>query len=145
MHNIVVRIADWHRDGSAIRAIRKLVFQDEQGVDPELDFDGKDETSVQLIASLNEMCVGTARIRYLDEMSAKIERLAVLSEARGYGIGQKMMEKALEDISSKNIPEVVIHAQEYVKGLHEKLGFQQEGEVFEEAGIRHVTMRKKFS
>ncbi len=87
--------------------------------------------------------MGTARIRYLDETTAKIERLAVLPIARGYGVGKKIMQKALEVIDSKNILEVLIHAQEYIKGLHQQLGFEQEGEIFEEAGIRHVKMRRK--
>ncbi len=143
MKDVIIRVADWGKEFAAIQAIRKSVFQEEQGVDRDLDFDGEDETSEQLIASLDKEYVGTARIRYCDETTAKIERLAVLPIARGCGVGKKIMEKALEVIDSKNIPEVVIHAQEYVKGLHQKLGFQQEGEVFEEAGIRHVKMRKK--
>ncbi|WP_017314269.1 GNAT family N-acetyltransferase [Mastigocladopsis repens] len=143
MSDLIVRIANWHEECPAIKAIRKSVFQEEQGVDSALDFDGQDETSEHLIASLNKEYVGTARIKYLDETTAKIERLAVLPVARGYGVGKKMMEKALEVIDSKNISEVVINAQEYVKGLYQQLGFQQEGEVFEEAGIRHVKMTKK--
>lgn len=51
MKDVIVRVADWH-EFSAIQAIRKSVFQEEQGVDPDLDFDGEDETSQQLIASL---------------------------------------------------------------------------------------------
>lgn len=143
MSDLIVRVADWYKEFAAIQEIRKSVFQEEQGVDPDLDFDGEDETSEQLIASLNGEFVGTARVRYLDETTAKIERLAVLPSARGFGVGKKIMEKALEVIANKNIPEVVLHAQEAVKGLHQKLGFQEEGEVFEEAGIRHVKMRKK--
>ncbi len=142
MSNVVIKVIDLPKELVAITAIRKSVFQEEQGVDPALDFDGQDEFSEQLIAYLDDQYVGTARIRYLDNKTAKIERLAVLPIARGQGIGKKIMEKALEIIASKNIPEVVIHAQEYVKGLHQQMGFQEEGEIFEEAGIRHVKMRK---
>lgn len=66
-----------------------------------------------------------------------------MSTARGQGIGKKIMEKAIEVVAQKNITEVLIHAQEYIKGLHQQLGFEQEGEEFEEAGITHVKMRKK--
>lgn len=71
-----------------------------------------------MIAYLNEKAVGTARIRYLEDKTAKIERLAVLSTARGQGIGTKIMEKALQIIANKNITQVVIHAQEYVINLY---------------------------
>ncbi|MDF5734676.1 MULTISPECIES: GNAT family N-acetyltransferase [unclassified Nostoc] len=144
MSNLVIKVAELPQDFPAIQAIRIAVFQEEQGVDPALEFDGKDELSDHLIAYLNEEVVGTTRIRYLDERTAKIERLAVLSTSRGQGIGKKIMIKALEVIANKNIPEVVIHAQEYVKDLYKKLDFVEDGEIFEEASIPHVKMRKSF-
>ncbi|MEH1844639.1 MAG: GNAT family N-acetyltransferase [Nostoc sp.] len=144
MSNLVIKVADFSEEFPAIAAIRKSVFQEEQGVDPALEFDGKDEISQHLIAYLDVEAVGTTRIRYLDAQTAKIERLAVLSTARGQGIGQKIMENALVVIANKNIREVVIHSQEYVKRLYHKLNFVEEGEIFEEAGIPHVKMRKVF-
>ncbi len=125
------------------QTIRELVFQQEQGVSPALEFDGQDEISEHIIAYLDTQPVGTARIRYLDEKTAKIERLAVLPTARGKGVGKQIMQLALDIVAKKNIEEVVIHAQQYIMGLHQKLGFEPEGEVFEEAGIPHVKMRKK--
>ncbi|MEH1870553.1 GNAT family N-acetyltransferase [Nostoc sp.] len=142
MSNLVIKVADFPEEFPAIAAIRKSVFQEEQGVNPALEFDGKDEISQHLIAYLDQKAVGTTRIRYLDDKTAKIERLAVLSTARGQGIGKKIMIKALEVIANKNIPEVVIHAQEYIKVLYQKLDFVEEGQIFEEAGIPHVIMRK---
>ncbi|MEH2322286.1 MAG: GNAT family N-acetyltransferase [Nostoc sp.] len=142
MSNLVIKVADLPEEFPAIAAIRKAVFQEEQGVNPALDFDGKDEISQHLIAYLAQKAVGTTRIRYLDHKTAKIERLAVLSTARGQGIGKKIMIKALEIIANKNIPEVVIYAQEYIKVLYQKLDFVEEGQIFEEAGITHVIMRK---
>jgi predicted GNAT family N-acyltransferase len=50
------------------------------------------------------------------------------------------MQEAIQVAKQNNVQEVVIHAQEYVKGLHQQLGFKQIGEVFEEAGIPHVKM-----
>ncbi|MBW4637453.1 MAG: GNAT family N-acetyltransferase [Gloeocapsa sp. UFS-A4-WI-NPMV-4B04] len=143
MSNLIIKTALLPQELPAIQKIRRLVFQTEQGVEPELDFDGQDETSEQIIAYFDSQPVGTARIRYLNNQTAKIERLAVLSTARGQGIGKKIMEKAIEIVAHKNIQEVLIHAQEYIKGLHQQLGFEQEGEEFEEAGITHVKMRKK--
>ncbi|MEH2244694.1 GNAT family N-acetyltransferase [Nostoc sp.] len=144
MSNLVIKVADLPEEFPAIAAIRKSVFQEEQGVDPALEFDGEDEISQHLIAYLDEKAVGTTRIRYLDDKTAKIERFAVLSTARGQGIGKKIMIKALEVIANKNIPEVVIHAQEYIKVLYQKLDFVEEGQIFKEAGIPHLKMRKVF-
>lgn len=141
--NPVIRVAELPQDLPAIQSVRAAVFQSEQGIEPELDFDGKDEISDQILVYLARQPIGTARIRYLDDRTAKIERLAVLSSARGKGIGKLIMEKAIELAAKKNMREVVIHAQEYIQGLHQKLGFEPEGAAFEEAGIPHVKMRKK--
>ena len=126
-----------------MKAIRRSVFQEEQSVESALDLDNLDETAEHLLAYLDNQPVGTARIRYLDHKTAKIERLAVLATARGQGIGKKLMEKALDVAAEKDIQEVLIYSQEYVKGLYQRLGFEQEGESFEEAGILHVKMRKQ--
>lgn len=143
MNNLIVKTALLPQELLAIQAIRRSVFQIGQGVEPALDFDGQDETSEQIIAYVDNQPVGTARIRYLDNKTAKIERLAVLSTARGQGIGKKIMQTAIDVIAKKDVQEVLIHAQEYIKGLHQQLGFEQEGERFEEATIPHVKMRKK--
>jgi predicted GNAT family N-acyltransferase len=89
------------------------------------------------------------RVRLLDEKKAKIERLAVLQQTRGYGIAKLLMAIAqrarliaVDVIESKNISEAVVHSQEYIKGLYEQLGFTQVGDIFDEAGISHVKMKK---
>lgn len=143
MSDLVVRLANLSEEFSQIKAIRKVVFQEEQGVEEALEFDGKDEICEHLIAYLDNLAVGTARIRYINDKTVKIERLAVLSTARGQGIANKIMEEALLIIAGKDIAEVVINAQEYVKNFYYKFGFAQEGEIFIEAGIPHVKMRKK--
>ncbi|PAX53798.1 GNAT family N-acetyltransferase [Brunnivagina elsteri] len=142
MSQVTVKIATSTNEFAAIEEIRKTVFQEEQGVDAVFDFDGLDETCDRLIASLNGEFIGTVRIRVLNPEMAKIERLAVLKQGRGYGIGKKLMAEALEIAKSKGILEVVIHAQEYIKPLHQQLGFEEYGDVFVSSGIRHVKMRK---
>lgn len=143
MSKLTLKVVDYREKLSDIQLIRIQVFQVEQGVDPALEFDGLDERAEHLLAYLDNQPVGTTRIRYLDHQTAKIERLAVLSTARGQGIGNQLMEKALDVLVQKDIQKVMIHAQEYVKNLYYKLGFEEVGERFEEAGISHVKMIKK--
>ena len=143
MSDVIIKVAKLPEEFPAIAKIRKTVFQEEQGIDAALEFDGQDDVCVHLIAYLNGQAVGTARVRHLDDQAVKIERLAVLSPARGQGIGKKIMEKALDLITDKKIPEVVVHAQVHIKYLYIKLGFIPVGDIFEEAAIPHVEMRKK--
>lgn len=143
MNQITIKTFIYPEAFTEMQAIRTIVFHKEQGVDQALEFDGLDNIAEHLLAYLDNQPAGTARIRYLDSQTAKIERLAVLSNARGKGIGKKLMEKALDMAEQKAIQQVVVNAQEYVKGLYQQLGFEQVGEKFEEAGIPHVKMLKK--
>ena len=142
MSNITIKTVTYSAEKTAINTIRIKVFQEEQGIDPALEFDGLDETAEHLLAYLDNLPVGTGRIRYLDDRTAKIERLAVLSPARGRGIGKQMMTKAIAVAGQKDVKQIVISAQEYVKVLYIQLGFVQEGGIFDEAGIPHVKMKK---
>jgi predicted GNAT family N-acyltransferase len=126
-----------------IQTIRREVFQREQGVSEELEFDGLDDSAEHLLAYRDGVPVGTARIRRLNEKIVKIERLAVLSSARRLGIGRQLMEEAIAVARGyADAEEIVINAQEYVTRLYEKLGFEVVGDRFEEAGIPHVKMKK---
>lgn len=141
--NIQIKQVSYSEEILAIRAIRVKVFQEEQKVSEELEFDGLDESSIQLLAYLDDKPVGTARIREIDRQTVKIERLAVLPEARGNGVGKKLMDTALEVAIDGDYQTVLIHAQEYIKELYLRLGFVQIGDTFEEANIPHVKMIKR--
>jgi predicted GNAT family N-acyltransferase len=142
MSDLLIRVADRPDDFPLVYKIRYRVFQVEQGVDPELEFDQYEDQAEHLLAYLDGKVVGTARIRLLDAQTGKVERVAVLPEARGQGIGRKLMEKAMQILIARNVPEVQIHAQEKVRDFYQRLGFVPQGAVFEEAGIPHIKMKK---
>jgi predicted GNAT family N-acyltransferase len=140
LKNLQIKVVSSQNEFNSIAKIRSLVFQQEQNVAPELEFDGKDEQAEHLLAYLDDEAIGTLRIRTIDNKTVKIERLAVLPKARGKGIGSKLMEYAIELISSQGDRQIIIHAQAYIKELYLKLGFEQIGNEFDEAGIPHVKM-----
>ena len=143
MIEIIIKVVIYKESIQAIQSIRKKVFQEEQGVASELEFDGLDETATHLLAYLENQPVGTTRIRPIDPQTVKIERLAVLPEARRKGIGKQLMETAIKTIKMQNYDQIVVHAQEYIKSFYQQLGFKQVGNRFEEANIFHVKMIKK--
>ncbi|HEY9882746.1 MAG TPA: GNAT family N-acetyltransferase, partial [Thermosynechococcaceae cyanobacterium] len=137
MNNLVIKVANFSIDFPAIQQIRSLVFQIEQGVAADLEFDGQDEAAAHLLASLDGEPIGTARIRTLDAQTAKIERVAVLKAARGLGIGKSIMVEALALLTQAKMAEAHIHAQTAVRGFYQRLGFEPDGGIFIEAGIPH--------
>ena len=141
MKSIRIEQVSYQENLLDIKRIRSLVFQQEQGVDPALEFDGYDETCDHLLAYWENLAVGTIRLRYLDQMTVKIERVAVLPQARRQGIGTSLIEKALAIIDEKQTYQtIMIHAQVYLQSLYETLGFKAVGDRFQEAGIWHIKM-----
>lgn len=142
MNSLTIETVQYQDHLVAINQIRTKVFQEEQGVSAELEFDGLDPSATHFLAYINGKAVGTARIREIDADTVKIERLAVLSDYRKQGVGKQLMVSALSAITQRGKSLVVVHAQEYVVQLYQQLGFEVIGEKFNEAGIPHVKMIK---
>ncbi len=145
MNESLIKIAVNEKEVADCMEVRRLVFQAEQGIDSAEDFDGKDEKADHVIVYIDTQPIGTARVRYLDSEKkvAKIERVAVLKEYRKLGIGKLIMEFLHDQLEEKGVKEATLDSQEYAKGFYENMGYIQEGEPFEEAGIPHVKMTKK--
>ena len=141
--NLQIHVVSY-RDAEAqrhIQFVRYHVFQIEQQVSAELEFDGQDEAAMHLMAYLDQKPVGTTRIRLLSDRLAKIERVAVLSTCRGLGIGKKLMDVAIAHLRDRGIPEVKINSQTHAYRFYKRMGFVQRGDEFVEAGISHIEMR----
>lgn len=120
-------------------AIRRKVFVEEQGVDPKLEWDNED-VSTHFLALLDNQPCGACRYRKT-ENGYKLERFAVLKEYRGKRVGQALVAAALDDIPDHAM--IYLNAQTDAVSLYAKFGFSTEGELFEEAGIKHYRMIKK--
>ncbi|MEY3564095.1 MAG: hypothetical protein RJA23_265 [Bacteroidota bacterium] len=70
--------------------IRELVFVVEQEVDASEEYDEFEDSSIHFLAKLDGAPVGTARWRFTAN-GVKMERFAVLQEARGQGVGQALV------------------------------------------------------
>ena len=146
MDDINIKIVESEQELRDAQEVRKKVFQEEQGIDTVLDFDGKDNEADHVIVYKNNEPIGAARVRLLDENKelAKIERVSVLKEHRKSGTGSQIMEYIHTFLEKRGIKESKLESQEYAKDFYKKLGYKQKGESFEEVGIPHVEMRKKF-
>lgn len=125
--------------------IRRRVFVDEQQVPEELEFDALDHDAVHLLASRDGRPLGTLRIRFPGSSIAKIERVAVLREARGLKVGRRLVQAALDVAHGQGIEQVVLHAQVQARRFYESLGFAASGGTFIEDGIVHVAMHLRLT
>ncbi|MBS0236461.1 MAG: GNAT family N-acetyltransferase [Proteobacteria bacterium] len=121
--------------------IRRRVFIEEQKVSEAEEIDGLDDSSDHYILYLNSLSVGTARVRYKDAM-AKIERVAVLANYRGLGLGKKLMLYLIREIrNSNNAHTIMLGAQTHAIQFYESIGFQECGAEYMDAGIPHKDMK----
>jgi predicted GNAT family N-acyltransferase len=122
--------------------IREKVFVIEQGVNSSDEYDEFEEIATHFLAKLDGKPVGAARWRFTPK-GVKLERFAVLAEARGKGVGQALVVAVLKDVNSN--PETkgktkYLHAQLAAMSLYSKFGFQAVGQMFEECTIQHYKM-----
>ena len=138
--DLTIREVDGRNDMAACLAVRREVFCVEQGVPEALEMDGRDPECRHYLLRLAGRAVGAARVRPVGAGAAKIERVAILAAFRGRGLGFALMRHVL-DRSGRD--RAVLHAQAHSESFYRALGFDSEGEPFEEAGILHVRMTRE--
>lgn len=123
-------------------AIRDVVFIQEQGCTLDEERDEYDAVAHHVLAWLDGLPVGTARLLVKEDGVGKVGRVAALQEARGHGVGVALMRALDEKARDLGLRELVLDAQLQVIGFYQSLGYVAEGDVFEEARIMHRRMRR---
>lgn len=122
-------------------ALRERVFVGEQGVDPAADRDGLDDQALQFVAVEDGQVLGTCRVLIRGGV-ARLGRLAVEPDARGRGIGARLLDVAERGAADAGATLVRLHAQAAAVSLYARGGYTEVGEPFVEEGIDHVTMER---
>ncbi|WP_350432481.1 GNAT family N-acetyltransferase [Shewanella sp. H8] len=125
--------------------LRVEVFVVEQNC-PYPELDGKDKhLQTRHILGVNELGSIEAYSRVLaPDMSypqASIGRVAVAKSARGQGVANQLMQRAIA-IAKHRWPEdhIQIGAQDYLRQFYQQLGFVVNSDVYLEDGIEHLDM-----
>lgn len=135
-----VRRADWEHDHGSLRRIREDVFVHEQRVPPELEWDGFDAECHHVIAEdQHGAAIGTGRLL----ADGHIGRMAVLQAWRKRGVGSALLKGLLAIASEHGMREVMLNAQTQALDFYTRYGFVAEGEVFFDAGIAHLRMKRR--
>lgn len=134
-----VELGGWGELGHEAAPIRHAVFVREQGVAVEIELDEWDALSLHAIARDGDgRAIGTGRLL----PDGHIGRMAVLKTARGRGAGTAILLALMEAARARGHREVVLNAQTHAAPFYRRLGFVEEGGVFDDAGIAHVKMRR---
>jgi len=123
--------------------VRRQVFVREQSISEDLVFDGHDREALHMVVKDGERVIGSARVQFLTDNQAKLERMAILERYRRKGIGKEMLLFLDTVWKDKQMQQVIIHAQLEVVSFYKLCGFDELGLPFQEAGIKHIKMRKQ--
>ncbi len=126
----------------SIMQLRAEVFVVEQDC-PYQDLDGKDQKCHHLMLWKGPELVGYTRLVSpgVSYSEISIGRVITAKSIRGTGAGRKLMDRSIEE-SQKVFGKgnIRISAQTYALKFYSSLGFQPEGEVYDEDGIEHISM-----
>lgn len=135
-----IQIARTPDDIALCRDLRRRVFIDEQGISEADENDGQDGACRHVLATARGEPIGTARFRPTST-GVKIQRVCVLAQARGQGIGARIIEFVLARVREEGGTGVArLGAQTAVLGFYERLGFEVTGPEYLDAGIPHRDM-----
>lgn len=140
---IQVRRAESQDDLRACLRLRWTVFVEEQGVRPSEEVDAHDaHDAVHALASLDGVPCGAARFIFESPGVAKIQRMAVIDDVRGRGVGRALLAFLEEEARRRGAVRLTLWAQTHARQFYERAGYAAEGPEFDDAGIPHVSMSK---
>lgn len=122
-------------------SIRRKVFIEEQNVSEEEEVDEHENEAVHFTAYDGNIPIGAGRFRVVDGVG-KLERICVLPEYRRKNVGKQIIRYIEAFAKNQNIPSLKLGAQTHARPFYESLGYHVASDLFYDAGIPHVMMKK---
>jgi predicted GNAT family N-acyltransferase len=123
--------------------LRWTVFVEEQGVRPSEEVDARDRSdALHALALLDGIPCGTGRVIFEAPGLAKIQRMAVIDDARGKGVGVALLRFLEDEARVRGATRFTLDAQVQARPFYEKAGYTAFGSIFDDARIPHIQMRK---
>lgn len=141
---VEVRLARTQEAIDACLRLRWTVYVEEQGVRPSEEVDQHDRTdAVHALALMDGIPCGTGRFIFEERGRAKIQRMAVVDDVRGRGIGRALLQFLEAEARKRGARSFTLGAQVQARPFYEKAGYVAVGDVFDDARILHIRMDKQ--
>ncbi|MDP1823128.1 MAG: GNAT family N-acetyltransferase [Archangium sp.] len=132
-------------------AIREIVFIEEQSVPESLERDADDAVAFHVLALAGKHAIGTGRLVSLPQPPTgetghwgRIGRMAVLQSNRKGGTGSRVLVALEAEARRRKLAGILLHAQLSAMEFYKRHGYEPHGAVFDEAGMPHLEMKKRF-
>jgi predicted GNAT family N-acyltransferase len=140
--NIDVKIGTWTEQQAVAQAIRYAVFVIEQKIPAQLEWDENDAACLHAVAFDQEgHGLGTGRLL----PDGHIGRMAVKKSSRSMGVGGAILDALVKAAQRRGDAVVILNAQASAEAFYARHGFARDGDIFVEAGIPHICMRRKLT
>ena len=137
-----IKLVELESEMKAAFSLRIQVFVLEQSVPEDEELDAYDSAALHAIAVIDEEVIGTGRLLTHNPNYGQIGRMAVHKEWRRQNVGGQILLYLEKEASIRGITQIRLNAQEYVKSFYSLHGYIEHGNLFVEAGISHIEMRK---
>lgn len=95
------------------------------------------------IENLDDTLVGGLILAPIDNETIRLMQVAVDNKYQGEGIGRDLVKYAEKRAKEVGYSRIIMHAMLSVVNFYERMGYSQEGEIFEEKGITFAKMNKE--
>lgn len=124
--------------------VRMNVFVLERSIALKDEFDEVDEDETTYVVVYDgKLPVATGRIVYLDALTVRPGRIAVLDQYQGKGLGAKILQEIERLALEQGRTVSCIHSEEVSAGFYIKQGYKITSDVFQEDGVPCVIMEKR--
>ncbi|MBG5891948.1 GNAT family N-acetyltransferase [Providencia rettgeri] len=120
--------------------LRQQVFTQEQGFPADIDVDEYDESALHVVLYLDGQPAAVLRCVLLEDNLIKVGRVAVQKSHRSKGLGRELMKFVEQYGRSHHYHKIALSAQYTVIDFYHTLGYQTEGEMYDEEGMDHIYM-----
>ena len=98
---------------------------------------------VGCVENLDDKLVGGLILAPVNDEDIRLMQVAVDPKCQGQGLGRELVEYAEKRAAKAGYSKIVMHAMLSVVAFYEKMGYIQEGDLFEEQGITFAKMVKQ--
>ena len=115
-----------------------------QGVPRSIEIDANEAYCIHFVL-YDDKGKAAATVRLLpnkDLTQLTLQRMAVLDAYQGQGLGSILLKEAEDFAQEQGFQTISLHAQLSALKFYLNNGYQEVGNIFEEAGIQHITVEK---
>ena len=95
------------------------------------------------VEGLDDRLVGGLVLIPVNDEEVRMMQVAVDTRYQGEGIGRDLVKYTEKRAKASGFSKIIMHAMLSVVNFYEKIGYSQEGDIFEENGITFAKMVKK--